>query len=112
VFKGVEQPRQFREQTLIRVLKLTTPMKSLRQELAFAIEIDAAENSLSASREGVQVLRNPARRDLAIGVGGQDHAVGLSSFHEPSLSNVHCPATSVSRVGRCRRQLGFDDADV
>jgi hypothetical protein len=70
VFNGVEQPGQFGEQSLVCVLKLTSPMKRLRQEFAFAVEIDAPENRLSASLEGGEVLRDPIRRHLAVSVGG------------------------------------------
>jgi hypothetical protein len=112
VLKWVEQPAQFGEQFLIRVLKLTAPMYRLGQECAFLIESDASENRLSAGLEGGEVLCDPIRRHLAIGVGGQDHAIPLASFHQPSLGNVHRRATSVASVcGRWRRSH-FSDADL
>ena len=98
MLKGVEQPGQFGEQSLVRVLKLAAPMKRLGQELAFAVEIDASENRLSASLEGGQVLRDPIRRHLAVGVGGQDHAV--RSRLVPQAKPRRDPSP---RGGRCRR---------
>ena len=81
MFKGIEKPGQFGEQPLVRVLKGAAPMKRSRQELAFAIEIDASENNLSASLEGGEVLCDPVWRNLTVSVGSQDHAVLLASFH-------------------------------
>src|ERR1700677_218008 len=51
VLKRIEQPRQFGEQALVRVLKGASPMQRLGQKLAFAVEVDASENCLSASLE-------------------------------------------------------------
>jgi hypothetical protein len=49
VCKRVERPGQFREQALVPVLTFAATMKRVGQELAFAVEIDASENRLSAS---------------------------------------------------------------
>jgi hypothetical protein len=112
VFKRVKQPRQFGEQSLIRVLKLTTPMKRIGQELAFAVEIDTSQNRVSATLECGEVRRDPIRRHLAVGVRGQDHATRVASFHQPSLGNVHSRAPRIAGVGGRRRQSRFNHADV
>jgi hypothetical protein len=112
VFKGVEQPRQFGEQGLVRVLKRAAPMKRVGQELAFAVEIDRSENRVGASLEGGEVCREPIEGDLAVGVGGQDHAILVSSFDQPSLGNVHSLAPRIASVRGPRRQSRFNDADI
>jgi hypothetical protein len=55
---------------------------------------------------------DPIRRDLAVGVGGQDDAVLLACFHQPSLSKVHHRATGRAGVRDRGRQSSFDNADV
>jgi hypothetical protein len=112
VFKRVKQPRQFGEQSLIRVLKLTTPMKRIGQKLAFTVEIDTSENRVSASLECGEVRVDPIRRHLAVGVGGQDHATCIAYFHKPSLGNVHSRAPRIAGVRGRRRQSRFNDSDV
>ena len=112
VLERIEQPGQFIEQSLVGVLQLTPPVEGLGERSAFFIEIDASENGLSAGREGGEVFRDPIRRDLAVGVGGQDHAVAFARFHKPRLGKVHHRATGVARVCGGRRQSIFDDADV
>jgi hypothetical protein len=99
VLKGIKQPRQLREQSLIGVLKIAAPMKRLWQELAFAVKLDTSEDRLSPSLEGGKVLRDPIRRHLAVGVGGQDHAVSLATFLKPVLGKVHHRATSCPSMG-------------
>ena len=103
MFERVEQPGQFGEQSLVRVLELTAPMKRVWQKLTFVVEIDTSENRLSASLEGGEVLSDPICRDLAVGVGGQDHAVPVTSFQEPSFGQVHRRTTSGASVRCCRR---------
>jgi hypothetical protein len=112
VLKGIEQPGQFGEHSLIRVLERTAPMKRLGQIGAFFVEIDASENRLSAIGEGGEVFRDPIRRYLAVSVGGQDHAVLLACFHKPRLGKVHHPATGGAGVRDRGWQSSFDDADV
>ena len=112
VLKGVKQPRQFGEQSLIRVLKLAALMKGCGQKLAFFVEIDASENRLSAGLECGQVLGDPIRPHLAIGVGCQDHAVPLASFDKPGLGKIHRRTASVASVRRRRRQSGFDNTNA
>ena len=98
MLKGVEQPRQFGEQSLVRVLKPSAPVKRLRQVFPFAIEIDAPENRLSAGLDSGQVLRDPVRRHLTIRVGGQDYAAPSRRF--PQATPLRYP----SRYdGRCQR---------
>src|ERR1700677_818675 len=49
VLKRNEPPRQFGEQSLVRVLKGASSMQRLGQSVAFFIEIDASENCIRAS---------------------------------------------------------------
>jgi hypothetical protein len=113
VLKGVEQPRQFGEQTLIRVLEGAAPMKRVGQELAVAIKLDTSENHLRAGLERCKVRRDPIWRHLAVGVGRQDHAILVSAFHKPSLGKVHRRAAGGASMMRgFGRKPSFNDADV
>ena len=112
VLKGVEQPRQFGEQALIRVLEGAAPMKRVGQELAVAIKLDTFQDRLGAGLERCKVRRDPIRRDLAVGVGGQDHAGPFSTFHKPGLGKVHRRAAGGASVRGLRRKSSFDDTDV
>jgi hypothetical protein len=112
VFKRIEQPGQFAEQPLVRVLKGATPMKRPGQERAFVIESDASEDRLSASLERSKVRGDPIRCDLAVSVSGQDHAVPVTAFHKPGLANVHRRATGGAGVRALGRQARLDDTDV
>jgi hypothetical protein len=87
-------------------------MKRLGETGAFLVEINASENGLSAGREGREVFRDPIRRHLAVRVGGQDDAVLLACFHQPSLRKIHRRATGAASVCGGGRQSSFDDANV
>jgi hypothetical protein len=87
-------------------------MNRFRQELAAAIKRDTSENRLSAGLECSKVRRDPIRRDLAVGVGGQDHAGPFFAFHKPGLGKVHRHAAGGASVRGLRRKSSFDDTDV
>ena len=86
-------------------------MKRVGQELAVAIKLDTSQNRLRASLERCKVRRDPIRRDLAVGVGGQDHAGPFSAFHKPGLGKVHRRAAGGASVRGLRRKSSFDDTD-
>ena len=98
MLEGVEQPGQFGEQSLVRVLKSSAAMERLRQVFPLAVEIDAPENRVSAGLDRGEVLRDPIRRHLAIRVGGQDHAAPFAFFLQPRLRDIHRRTTGVASV--------------
>jgi hypothetical protein len=112
VLERVEQPRQFGEQGFINVLKRAASMKRIRQELAVLIKSNASKNRVSAGLEGGKIFRDPNRRHSAVSVRGQDHAIPVAFFHQPSLGQIHRrPTRGASMCGR-RRQSRFNDAEI
>ena len=111
VFKGIDQGRQFGKQFLIRVFERAALMKSVGQELAFLVELDASEDGVRPGLKCAEVRGDPIWGRLAVGIGSQDHAVPFASFGEPSLGHVHRRATSRASVRDCWRQSRFNHAD-
>jgi hypothetical protein len=71
-----------------------------------------SENRLGVGLERREVRCDPIRRHLAVGVGGQDHAVPVTAFHQPGFAKVHRRATGGAGMCGLGRQSRLGDTDL
>ena len=97
MFKGVEQPRKFGEQSLVRVSSSSPRQCSASgKSLPLAVEINASENRLSASLECGEIRRDPP------GDTWLSASVVMITPPLSSLSSSHPSAISIA-ARRARR---------